>query len=58
MYLGSEIIPGALLNGKILAAGLSRLGDFESNSRLRTYLMNIGEPAKWRKVGMWSVEQK
>jgi hypothetical protein len=58
VYLGSEIVPGALLNGKILAAGLSRLGDFESNSRLRTYLMNIGEPAKWRKVGMWSVEQK
>ncbi len=34
------------------------LGDFQGNDRLRMYLMNTGEPAKWHKVGMWADQQK
>ena len=58
VYLGGGTSTEDLLNGKVLAAGLARLGDFAGNDRMRTYLMNTGEPAKWRKVGMWAEGQK
>jgi hypothetical protein len=45
---------GNLVNGRIVDNGLGALGNFEGNDRLRMYLMNTGEPAKWRKVGMWA----
>ncbi len=35
VYLGSGASTNALLNGKLLAAGLSRLGDFAGNDRMR-----------------------
>jgi endonuclease YncB( thermonuclease family) len=58
VYLGSGTSTEDLLNGKVLGVGLARLGDFAGNDRMRTYLMNTGEPAKWRKVGMWAEEKK
>jgi hypothetical protein len=52
VYLG-EPMAGNLVNGKVIGNGLGKLGEFEGNDRLRMYLINLGEPAKWRKVGMW-----
>jgi hypothetical protein len=57
VYLG-EPMAGNLVNGKVIANGLAKLGEFEGNNRLRMYLINLGEPAKWRKVGMWAEEKK
>ena len=54
VYLGGDTLAGNLVNGKLLAAGLARLGEFEGNDRLRMYMINLAEPAKWRKVGMWA----
>jgi hypothetical protein len=54
VYLGDPRDMGNLLNGRIVDNGLGSLGNFEGNDRLRMYLMNTGEPAKWRKVGMWA----
>ena len=53
VYLGGETWAGNLVNGKVIANGLAKLGEFEGNDRLRMYLINLAEPAKWRKVGMW-----
>jgi hypothetical protein len=58
VYLGDDVLAGALINGKVLGDGLSRLGDFEGNERMRMLLTNMGEPAKWKKVGMWAEERK
>ena len=58
VYLGDDVLAGALINGKVLGDGLSRLGDFEGNERMRMLLTNMGEPAKWKKVGMWAEEGK
>ena len=58
VYLGDVRDMGNLLNGRIVDNGLGALGNFEGNDRLRMYLMNTGEPAKWRKVGMWAEDQK
>ena len=58
VYLGGETLAGNLVNGKVLASGLAKLGEFEGNDRLRMYLINVAEPAKWRKVGMWAQEKK
>jgi hypothetical protein len=58
VYLGGDTQAGNLVNGKVLADGLAKLGEFEGNDRLRMYLINVGEPAKWRKVGMWGEGKK
>ena len=58
VYLGDDVLAGDVVNGKVLAAGLSRLGDFQGNDRMRMYLTNIGESTKWKKIGMWADEQK
>ena len=58
VYVGDDVLAGALINGKVLGDGLSRLGDFEGNERMRMLLTNMGEPAKWKKVGMWAQDGK
>ncbi|MBM3474613.1 MAG: hypothetical protein FJX75_15220 [Armatimonadetes bacterium] len=43
------------VNAKIIGGGLSKLGNFEGNSRERVYLENVGFIASQKKVGLWSV---
>jgi hypothetical protein len=54
VYLGATRDAGNLVNARVLGEGLGELGNFEGNDRMRMYLMNTGEPAKWKKIGMWA----
>jgi hypothetical protein len=56
VYLGRDPSNASqFVNAKIIGGGLSKLGNFEGNSRERVYLENVGFIASQKKVGLWSV---
>jgi hypothetical protein len=55
VYLGRDPSNASqFVNAKLIGGGLSKLGNFEGNSRERVYLENVGFIASQKKVGLWS----
>jgi hypothetical protein len=51
------LLPGNMLNARVIGDGLGRLGNFEGNNRHRMYLENLGFIAQQGKKGLWGKEK-
>ena len=53
----SGLLPGNMLNARVIGDGLGKLGNFEGNNRHRMYLENLGFIAGQGKKGLWAKEK-
>ena len=47
-----------MVNGKIIGAGIGKLGNFEGNAKHKMFLENLGFIAGQSKRGLWAKETK